>query len=43
MIGVEPYEINFQFGLSEDLKRNYSIIKQKVKERIQMAAAQEFG
>ncbi|MEH7441416.1 hydrogenase maturation protease [Bacillus sp. JJ1122] len=43
LIGVEPYEINFHFGLSEDLKRNYSIIKQKVKERILMAAAQEFG
>ncbi|WP_423407006.1 hydrogenase maturation protease [Heyndrickxia sp. MSNUG] len=43
LIGVEPYEINFHFGLSEDLKRNYSIIKQKVKERILMAASQKFG
>lgn len=43
LIGIEPYEINFHFGLSEDLKRNYSIIKQKVKERILMAAEQKFG
>jgi len=43
LIGVEPYEINFHYGLSEDLKRNYFIIKQKVKDRILTAAAQELG
>ncbi|MEH7886740.1 hydrogenase maturation protease [Bacillus sp. JJ1609] len=43
LIGVEPYEIDFHFGLSDDLKRDYSIIKQKVKERILLAVAQEFG
>jgi len=42
LIGVEPYEIDFHFGLSDDLKREYSRIKQKVKDRILLAAAKEF-
>jgi hypothetical protein len=41
LIGVEPYQIGFHFGLSENLKRDYYKIKQKVKERILLAAAKE--
>jgi len=43
LIGVEPYEVDFHFGLSDDLKRNYPMIKQKVKDRILLAAAKELG
>jgi hydrogenase maturation protease len=43
LIGVEPYQIGFHFGLSENLKRDYYKIKQKVKERILLAAAKANG
>lgn len=43
LIGIEPFEIGFHYGLSEDLKRNFHNTKEKIKERIFLAAAREFS
>ena len=41
LIGIEPYEIDFQFGLSKELKSKFPEIKKKVKELIIQVAARE--
>lgn len=39
LIGIEPYEIGFHFGLSTELNGRFSLIKEKVSELIHTIAA----
>jgi hydrogenase maturation protease len=42
LIGIEPFEISFGFGLSTELRNRYPKIKQKVKEIIMHTSGRDF-